>query len=251
MEITLLNKKSNSIINKEKIILSNDSGILISNGNCWKYVPQEDIVQQNDYTSKYYYLNDKPKYIETAVSSQFHIDNIDVQEAYTEKAQYHFGFKNLQCSTKYLIKNSFIVSKDIEIDKCDYITLFTEEYKYNSDIEYYIIDGINEIPILPIDNNKIFKEKLFYGISTRFRIDPANPIIIYENNIEKDRNRDQLSAEEYEKNTYTISYTPYGDVHKYIPQNSKIKLKIIFRCYDESESVAEIKKIMINKYGGI
>ena len=250
MEITLLNKKSGSIINQEKIILSNDSGILVSNGSCWKYIPQKDIEQQNDYTSGYYYLDEKPKYIETATSSKFHTDQIDVQEAYTEKAQYHFGFKNLQCCSKYIRKNSFVISKDIEIGECSHITLSAEEQKYDSNIEYYIVDGINETPILPGNNNEIIKEKLFYGKSTRFRIDSSHPVTIYENNIEKDRSRDQLSAEEYEKNTYSISYVPYGDVYKYVPQNDKIKLKIIFRCYDELKSVADITKVTINKYGG-
>lgn len=160
---------------------------------------------------------------------------------------YLFGIDNLSVELIKAEESSAFVSKPVQIDAInenENLTLETSDYGF---IEYYILDGTKEIPILPEGVTKVRGEKIFYKTPTRFIINPEEDVIVYMNG-----NKTSLTLQEAnEKNDknilYTVDYTPVLESIDNII-NKEIKVKAIIRNYNNNDSL--IKKISIKKNGG-
>ena len=171
------------------------------------------------------------------------------------KYSYYFGLDSFKAKNVTNGYNSCFISKSIYLDtikKEDYIEL---EAKYNIDdtssIEFYIIDGEVEIPILPLGDLDVKNEKIFFGLNTRFTVDETANILIKQNDkITNYTLYDILNPSNIDTSlNYNISYTPITS-YKYHPNNSSIKIKVIIRNYVLQETAPYVSLLKIRKYGG-
>lgn len=163
---------------------------------------------------------------------------------------YLFGIDEIEIQNVEINNISAFCSKNINIGTLssnEHLSLYAEDSIERGSIEYYIINGNQEIPILPENQNEIINEKIFYKTQTRFPIDYNKPIVI-KKNLEKTNLTLQEAINIDDKNTYTISYTPIVNTISN-SLNEDIKLKAVLRSYDTTFNTF-IRTLKIKKYGG-
>lgn len=254
MEIILTDSKLSQTINNDNIVKRSDKGLVISNKNCWKFIPKENLQTTDTYEDGYYYTAEDTAKLKKSVKTEpFIVNQNKIENSYVEKMYYYFGLKNLKLSTIQKNKTAGFVSKYIALTNFSYITISVNATSgSNAGIEYYIIDGIDEIPLLPENESRVVMEKLFYNIPTRFTVNNKNEEpVLYEDGKLSDKIYSELTSDDYENHEYALTYKPGEEYNKYTPQNDQIKVKIIFRGYDmENYESIVINSIVINKYGG-
>lgn len=254
METSLTNIKRKTPVDQSRITSENDKGIVITTRKSWQYIPKENITTSVSYDDGYYYNKENVPKLEKVIRTEaYNSSENPIETNYTEKARYRFGLKNVSFYNKKVNKVCGVISNYIYLNNYNYITLSVKETEgENAAVEYYILDGVSEIAILPEGQEKVIKEKLFYNMPTRFTVNQIYEApILYEDGIESDRNYLELSLDDYENHEYTLTYIPGGDPYKYIPENPNIRVKVILRGYsDTNYTPIKIKGIVINKYGG-
>ena len=163
-----------------------------------------------------------------------------------------FGFKNLKFANVKYDYAAGVISDYIDLGQYNYITISdSNELSLDYSIEYSILDGSLEIPILPEDQTKTF-EKLFYNIDPRFVLIDTPILYQYDKNSKTltkiERNYTELSFDDFSNYDYYIEYIPGGETHKYIPENNNIRIKIIYRNLTDNNLY--ISSVVLKKYGG-
>lgn len=254
---TLINTKTNNVISSNDIVSSSGSGIVVSNKNCWKYIPTSDIKTETTHDDKKYYKYEEPIEIKQSTKVQdYHTKNNKIISAYVEKASCRFGFKNLKFGIQNINKSCYLVSNYIDLKSYSYITIASTMNNMKDWIsEFYIIDGIKEVPIVNIENsNKAIKEKLFYMLPTLFSVDRYSiEPVLYQNNKKIDKNYLELSSSDFNNNEYVLEYLPAGDNVKYVPDNKQVKIKVVLRYIGNDEPKItndSYCSVILNKHGG-
>ena len=158
---------------------------------------------------------------------------------------YHLGLDEAAFSNVIYESNSVCVTPLIEIGQLEDESYIALEAFYKGNIEFYIIDGTLEIPIMPLGQTQIEDEKLFYGLSTRFIVNDQAPILVKQNGTSTDCDYHTILNDlSYWKDntTYHISYTPIAQYH-YKPVNNRIQIKAIIR------GIGSIQKMTLRHYG--
>jgi hypothetical protein len=167
------------------------------------------------------------------------------------KYSYFFGVDKVKLSNRLIKQNCCFISQDISIGQLEvgeFIQLDTEYITGDqSSIEFYIIDGSMEKPIMPIVDTIISDEKVFYGLPSRFSIDESLKPEVKRNGMLVDLTFSQ--AKQLNDALYTVSYKPV-ESYDYIALNSTIKVKVVMRLYDKNNKVPYISKMKIRKFGG-
>lgn len=162
---------------------------------------------------------------------------------------YLFGLDKISVEYVDIEKSSCFVSKDIKIDKLkddEYIALEADYSCEEGSIEFYIIDGTTEIPILPESKKEVSHEKIFYKTPTRFTIDDINSIKIYDNRIPSKTSINNAMNSTDER--YSVSYKPKNATIIESLMNNTIQVKAVIRSYNKNY-IPYIKSIQIKKYG--
>lgn len=170
------------------------------------------------------------------------------------KFTYYFGIDDIQLRHVSLNPTCCFISRSIELGELsqdDYIEL---DARYSIDayssVEFYIIDGTNEIPIVPIKDKLIQNEKVFNGYPTRFKVDKTKPVIVKREGVTTNVTLEDALAN---NQNYVITYTPDGG-YQYKPFHNAIKVKIIIRNERlENYAPCVMNGIKIRKYakGGL
>lgn len=167
------------------------------------------------------------------------------------KYSYFFGLDKLEIKNVEANQNCCFISQEIllgNISEDCYIQFeggsITSD---SSSVEFYILDGGLEFPMLPIGNKLISNEKLFFGLDTRFAVDLSKEVIIKKNGFVVDMSLEK--AKQSNDGIYTVTYYT-TDEHSYKPINSSIKLKVIMRLYKKGTNSPYINKMKIRKFGG-
>lgn len=172
---------------------------------------------------------------------------------------YVFGLDTIKF--KFVKPNTvgYFISNDINLgrmESIDYITLTAEHVQdANCAIEYSILDGEIEKPILPIGIDIVENEPIIAGQNLRFERDlDRNSDSYVQEIIKKDGQLVNITYEDALKMTdgqYTITYKPKGDNHKlYGIINESIKIKCYMRTFGTHiVDVSYIDLITIRKYG--
>lgn len=180
-------------------------------------------------------------------------DNIENEAIDMDKDKYYYYLFGLDKISVQYVKpdsKSCFISKEIKIESLkdnEYLSLQADYQCENGNIEFYIIDGTNEIPILPEGETTVIQEQVFYKVATRFTIDDVSSIKMY-----KDLIPSRTSLNEAINNSeegYTVTYSPKSATSISNILNNTIKVKAIIRCYDLNY-IPFIKSIQIKKYGG-
>lgn len=186
---------------------------------------------------------------ESKVINKSESENIETINKYT----YRFGLDFFTLHNVERYNESCFVSDEIKIG-----TMSSDEYlNINADaiaadstnIEFYIIDGNKEIPILPLSTDTVKGEKIFTGMPLRFAQEWEEDYIIRKNgyvvNMSLDDAMKSLSGD------YSIDYFPAKEsCYSYTPLNTSIKIKAIIRRYNEFAEMPYINSIKVRKFGG-
>ena len=170
---------------------------------------------------------------------------------------YVFGIDKIDVGLIDFNNDCYFMSETIETGKFndgDYLQLQVDDNCGEfSSIEYFIVDGDIEIPILPVNEQYVYNEKIFPENDLRFAIDDdlyAKGVI----NIKKDGLVINTTLDDIKDSydaTYCVSYQPVNDCYNYTPINDSIRVKAIIRIFGETvDTVPHIKSISIKKYGG-
>lgn len=244
----LTDELTGSIIAGEDIYYSDDKDIVTVNGKCWKLTPRERTSENTLYDDGRYSFREKaPALGRTPLTLPFNEGQEAEEGAYTDKARYFFGLKGLRFGNRKYAKNSGICSEPVEVDNELVSILADIDYGKNSSVEFYIVDGISEYPVLAEGENRISHEKLFYGLPTRFDIDNSKAFRIYKNGTEVDVDYRSLSFEELTDNDYTISYVPLDPDIMFLPNNKQVSVKVIIRCFGDDFIPAKVSRLALKK----
>lgn len=248
--INSLTKQSLSINN----MTTNGTGVLTRDENSfakYSYVPIENTTYTPDAQAGYQSQSIPRTYKKLSNSNSF-MPDIQNDGIVKNVVMYEFGIDNINVGYSTSYETCGYVSDEINIGNCSYIQLEVQATDGDTSLEYYIIDGVNETPILPLNETEIINEKIFQNLPTRFAVDTSKTITIKKNNEET-----SLTLDNIEKNmvldvsdVYTINYTTKYESNKFFPTEKKIQVKIIHREYSFSVCPRIIKSIIIKKYGG-
>lgn len=164
-----------------------------------------------------------------------------------------FSFKNTE-----LEKTGYFISDYINIGKLtdiEYINLYVSEVKNdNVCIEYSILDGEKEIPILPVGHDLAENEPIFNSVETRFeRNQNATSKHYVKDVIKKDGQITDITFEDaltMNDGQYSITYKPNANNYDYTPINKEIRVKAYIRTYGKNiNDIPYIELITIRKYG--
>ena len=246
MEVTLINRNTASIIPTQSIVEQTDDGVVVNIHNCWKLIPTEQVGSEYQDT-EYYTAEPLPIKKEKTDYNPFLAYSESPETQYTEKMEYRFGFHGLQISTKQTAAASGIISNPISVATDIKVTVTAEiENPEAGSVEISVLDNTDEIPILYNGSRAILKERLFYGVPTRFIPNQDQPVVLYEDNLPVTKDYTLLSPEEYQNHIYTLSYTALNDALYYKPVSNKIQLKIVIRQYDTDTFIA-VQHILLHK----
>ena len=173
------------------------------------------------------------------------------------KYLYVFGLDSITVGLLDFNEDCYFLSETINIGKLEseeYLQICVDDNTGNdSSIEYFIVDGDMEIPLLPIDRNYVLNERIFPENELRFVIDDdIHSLGVFE--VKKDGAAINSTLDDaltqYDAK-YCVSYQPAPRYYNYTPINDSIKVKAIMRIYGNIvDSIPYIKSISIRKYGG-
>lgn len=170
---------------------------------------------------------------------------------------YNFGIDKLDINRIEQYEDGYFISDPIalgDFNENEYLQLQVEDVTGEaSSIEYYILDGDIEIPLMPINYDYINNERIFPEQDLRFVID----FDIYGDGlkqIKKDGINVPISLEDAKvqyDGRYSADYLPIFEYYKYTPLNNTIRIKAIIRTFgDTISTIPYIKNINIRKFGG-
>lgn len=162
--------------------------------------------------------------------------------------EYRFGIDRASFRSISLNSTCGELYEDILVGDAEFLTLDAKYHQTSdSSIEFSIIDKEKEIPILPIGEDYVEKEKIFFGMSTRFKIDPSEAYIIRDGSSRVEATIEHvLQAGE---GNYSISYKPMNP-HKYSPNEETVGLKVILRKEGENKEIPYVESMILRIHGG-
>lgn len=170
------------------------------------------------------------------------------------KYVYVFGIDYIIPSLIKFNSDCYFLSESIDVgtfEAGDYLQLNALDHTGEfSNIEYFIVDGNKEVPILSINQKYVNNERIFPEEQLRFlpTDKPAN-IKIKKDGMVIDSTFQNISNE-YDA-IYSASYQPANTSYSYTPLNKSIRIKAIIRTYgDTMDTVPYIRSISVRKYGG-
>lgn len=179
--------------------------------------------------------------------------NISNKSDVVEKNMYNYMFGIDSIAIKYIEqeKDSCFISESInvgELNNDEYLQLITEEVlDENTTVEYSLLDGDIEIPILPYGQKIIKNEKLFAALPLRFSQDESEAYVIKKDGMVSDISLDDAKLQML--NRFSVDYFP-EEKYNHTPINSNIRIKAIIRGYEKTINQSYIRNIKIRKYGG-
>lgn len=179
--------------------------------------------------------------------NSFNKDNVVEKNMYN----YMFGIDSIEIKNIEQYQDSCFISEAMDIgtlsDK-EYIQLHTEEIiDDDTCIEYSILDGDTEIPVLPFGAKTVKNEKIFNGLPLRFNQDYSLTVVIKKDGIVTDISLDDAKTQVLSR--FSADYFPQEN-YNYKPINSNIKIKAIIRNYSKKTNNSYLKAIKVRKYGG-
>ena len=170
-----------------------------------------------------------------------------------EKSMYNYMFGIDSITIKYIEQeqDSCFISQQININELadgEYIQLHVDEVlDEDTTIEYSILDGDVEIPVLPFGSKIIKNERIFNALPLRFNQDYSLAMTIKKDGITTDISLDDAKTQLLSR--FSVDYFPEEN-YNYTPINSNIRIKAVIRSYKNTTNNSYLKAIKIRKYGG-
>lgn len=251
--VTSRNKFNKVAANKDNVFVSDDNGITetMANGG-WRFTPASEIENITIDVQGPYETPPIPSAPARLPVEAFNNPTpaVDAETQDTTKATYFFGIDEISSYYRMTNKTCGVIFKSITTGRCSYIELVADTVTNdNCSVEFYIVDGTKETPILPLSCERVVNEKLFFNMNPRFSVDTKKDIEIKKNGEIIKRTTDGLENLDLSDGLYTISYTP-TNAYQYYPENDTINVKAIQRLYNEDAEPSYVTNVLIRKYGG-
>lgn len=226
-------------IDDSAVVAETSNGLVYYENNCWKYLPSDRYDKTDSSTYNFTIVKSASG---DAINSIAEADE-DMTERHIFYTNY-FGLSKFELSQRKYRENSGIMTGDMNVTPYRPLKLLVEaKIPEKTSIEFSIIDGTEEYPILPEGVRVVTDEKVFLGTSPRFRS--------YRYHYSKDFKSIgySLSEKEIQVNDalYTVSYMPEGDAYTCKPSHSTVKVKAILRIYDENAEPPVINSIVLSQ----
>lgn len=164
---------------------------------------------------------------------------------------YSFGIDKIDIKLVDQEDDCIFISETINIgtlSEKEYIQFNVSDYQdENCCIEYSILDGDRDVPIIPIGVDHVENERIFAKLPLRFLQDESNAYVIKKNGLVVEISLDDAKTQLIDR--YTIDYFP-KESFNYTPINNSIKVKAVIRKFGTTEKVPYVESIKIRKYGG-
>lgn len=241
-------KSTGREIESSRIISVTDDGLLeLLDNSAVRFIPADDLITPTSLSDSYKEASIGSIPAKSNTTPYDTSTSTDASRYNGIVYNYKLGINAIDIKSMKPKDSSGFITKAITIGNVDHIELSATVVNGNASMEYYIIDGTKETPILPQEETWV-KEKLFYGLSTRFNVNPDEDITIYVNGEKSDYTLADKDSFDYKNNEYYIIYTPIEAAHKYSPSNSEIKIKVIERILTNCTPTG-VKDITIIKIG--
>ena len=185
--------------------------------------------------------------------SDIYQTNISNKSDIVEKNMYTYIFGIESIVIKYIEQetDSCFISESINVgsfSEKEYLQLLCEDViSEYAGVEYSILDGDIEIPILPIGKELIKNEKLFATLPLRFELDNTELFAIKKDGLTTDMSLDDAKLQVLSR--FSIDYYPEFK-YNYTPINSNIRIKAVIRKFNKDIDTSYIRHLKIRKYGG-
>ena len=179
--------------------------------------------------------------------------NISNKSEIVEKNMYTYIFGIDSITIKHIEQetDSCFISESINVgsfSEKEYLQLICEDVVSEyAGIEYSILDGDIEIPILPVGKELIKNEKLFATLPLRFKLDETELFSIKKDGLTTDISIDDAKIQVLSR--FSIDYYP-DFKYNYTPINSNIRIKAVIRKFNKNIDTSYIRHLKIRKYGG-
>ena len=173
---------------------------------------------------------------------------------------YIFGLDNIEFKQVSSFTDGYFLSEPITIGKLgekEYINICTKQsVDANCSIEYSIIDGKREIPIMRIDDTLVENEYIYSNKATRFlrayddTLPGYIPEVVKKDGMVINESFDSVIGKKELDGRYSITYQPLKVNYDYTPINTEIRIKAYVRTYSKNAKTSpSIEMITIRKYG--
>lgn len=233
-----VNLVTGETIQDDAVVNETTTGIMYYDSDCWKFLSSSEYkkiedTDPNEYESKISYTT-------------INVDELIDPDTSTEKTYRYFtdyfGLNAFSAGNKSPEETSGVLTDSLSIATSVPLKLKADIYQPNyTSIEFSIIDGTKEIPIVPVDVKSVQHEKLFFGLDNRMT---GTNLVYYKNFQVIDANASKSDI--FKENVlYTVSYTPDDTYHSYTPTHDTIRIKIIFRIYKNDAILPEVTNLRI------
>ena len=173
---------------------------------------------------------------------------------------YIFSLEVMEFKYSEMNVEGYFESEPIHIGRLgekEYINISTKHtVDTNSSIEYSIIDGEREIPIMRIEDSIVYNERIYSNKDTRFNraMNTATPgyipEVVKKNGLVINESFESVSSKKDLDGRYSITYKPAKNNYDYVPLNPEIKIRAYVRTYEKNPRLSpSIEMITIRKYG--
>ena len=173
---------------------------------------------------------------------------------------YIFGLDQIEFKQVSNTTDGYFLSEPInigELGEKEYINIYTKQsVDANCSIEYSIIDGEREIPILRVNDDLVENEYIYSNSPTRFVrcFDDTKPgyipEIVKKDGLAINDSFDSVTGLQDLDGRYSITYKPLKNCYDYTPLNPDIRIKAYVRTYIKNAKTSPfIEMISIRKYG--
>lgn len=265
-EYNYIDKTRNQPINSIHVLPPKDDSLIVRDDkpgygvmSPYRLIPPEYLEQSDEImTTDYNVIS--PDLYKDQISNILDIPQIkgDISTIPRIRYRYQYSFDGIVAAHKSIKNTGGYLSAEIDVGNFTYIQLDAPVYQ---NIEYTILDGKDEVPILPIQQDTVKGEKLFYGLLPRFTVMNDGEFTVYKDgaaitinnltdlNLFLSVNNTGVESSQssfVNSSVYTIDYIPDIAAQTYYPQNKTIRLKIIQRNFNGD--VQPISKVTIKKY---
>jgi hypothetical protein len=248
----LRHKQSKRAIKDASVIVTNTNGVTESVDKGWRFTPASEVEKVTVAVVGPYETPPVPVAPPRPSIEEFNkpvpVFGADVQEV--NKTTYFFGIDTITSTYNIFNNTCGFIFKGVAIGRCSFIELAADAV-VNEDcsVEFSIIDGTKEVPILPVTVDRVVNEKFFFNMAPRFEVDTKKAIEIKKNGQIVKRSLDGLEDLNLQDGLYTISYTPMN-AYRYSPDNEMINVKVIQRLYSDNTEPSYMTNLLVRKYGG-
>lgn len=226
-------------INESSVVKETDNGIVYYENGCWKYLPNTRYEKaESDSISYAIKVSEKGERINDVASAD---SNVTQKHIFYSN---YFGLSKVELSYRKYRRDSGIMMPNISVVPNKPVKILAEmKVPDKTSVELYIIDGNNEVPILPQGETNVVHEKVFLGVPPRF---DSGKYSYFRDFVSIGP---QIPEEDLKlsDSLFTVCYTPNGDMSTYTPLHNSINIKAILRMYADDIEPPTISSIVVSQ----